>query len=289
MAFCRLLSIAILLSSPAMAADAPVAVIAKYLPPTAEVVIKRAIGEGATAGLGTPLYVGDTIVVAKGGTLEIAYADGAREELAGPTAFTLPEKQKMGMAARIYGRLQTALGRKYRQGSNLATRNSGSCSSAALPLEAPVLHPTTILKNGHENIALAWVGGCAPYTLTVSSPGNTRVRLNDLKRPMTRIDAERFTTGEYALNIRDARAQEISVALLVVDTLPGGPIDSASIASELDAVAYAAWLANYDGGDWRLESFQQLRPWIRDGGAMAGTYGDLIMWGNPSLESSAAD
>ena len=289
MIFRRIIIATVVILPLAALADSPVAVVAKYLPPKAELAVERAGGGDAIAGLGTPLYAGDTLKVSDGGSVQIAYADGAREDLDGPTAFTVPEKEEMGMAARIYSRLQTMLGREYRQGSNLATRGPGSCEADSAPLEAPVLGSTTMLSNSHENIALAWIGGCAPYSLSVNGSGNADIRLADLKRPLTRVGTEQLSVGEYTLTIRDARPQDLSVKLIVVDGLPDGPIEHASIDSELDAVAYAAWLANHEDGYWRLESFQQLRPWIRAGGAMAGTYGDLVMWGDPSLETDVSE
>ena len=170
------------------AAQEASAVVAKYSPPKAEHVVVRAGGEKSIAGLGTPLYAGDTINVADGGSLVIAYAGGDRESLDGPTTFAVPEKEPMGMAGRIYDRLQVILGRQYRQGSNLATRSAGDCDSNTMPLGAPVLSSTNYLSVGHENIALAWVGGCAPYSLRFDGPDDTRIRLRDLKRPLTRID-----------------------------------------------------------------------------------------------------
>ena len=269
-------------------AEDAAAVVAKYLPPKAEPIIVRADGEQSTAGLGTPLYAGDTVKVADGGSLVVAYADGERDTLEGPTTFSVPEKAPMGMAAKIYDRLQVMLGRQYRQGANLATRNPGDCKNAALVLDAPVLRDTTYLSVGHENVALAWVGGCAPYSLSLDGAEANRVRQDGLKRPLTRFDGRGLAAGDYTLTLRDAQAQVITVTVTLGE-LPAGPMDHVAIQTELEAVAYAAWLANYDGGSWRLESFQQLRPWIRDGGVMAGTFGDLVMWGDPSLDLDATN
>ncbi len=276
-----------LLPSFAVAEDAA-AVVAKYLPPKAEHIIVRSDGEESTAGLGTPLYAGDAVRVADGGSLVVAYADGGRDTIEGPTTFSVPEKEPMGMTARIYDRLQVILGRQYRQGANLATRNPGDCKNAALVFDAPVLRETTYLSVGHENIALAWVGGCAPYSLSLEGTEANRIRQDDLKRPLTRFDGRGLAAGDYQLTLRDAQAQAITVTVTLGD-LPAGPINQADVQTELDVVAYAAWLANYDGGSWRLESFQQLRPWIRDGGVMAGTFGDLVMWGDPSLDLDATN
>lgn len=272
----------------AMAEDAA-AVVSKYLPPKAEHIVERAGGGGTVAGLGTPLYAGDILVIAAGGSLDIAYADGGTESLEGPATFVVPEKEPLGASARIFVRLQSLLGRSYRQGSNLATRNPGDCDSAAATLAAPALQNPSYLVAGHDNVALAWVGGCAPYALEFSAAGKSLVRQDDLKRPLTRIDTSAVKPGEYALSITSANGQAIAARIVVVADLPKNPDGAKSTRSEIDAVAFSAWLANYDNGRWRLESFQQLRPWIRAGGAMAGTYGDLVMWGDPALEPDADD
>ena len=284
----RWLSVVLLTLFPLAAlADEAAAVVAKYLPPKAEHVIERAGGDDAIAGLGTPLFAGDTVVVAAGGSLDIAYADGATESLEGPTTFAVPDKEPLGATARIYDRLQALLGRKYRQGSNLATRNPGACDANTPPLEAPVLRETSYLATGHSNIALAWLGGCAPYSLKLfaadSAVGSATVLQGDLPRPLTRFNSNQLAAGEYTLTIGDASGRAITTTILVVAAVPEDADVSADVRSELDAVAYAAWLASHDEGRWRLESFQQLRPWIRAGGAMAGTYGDLVMWGEPDL------
>ena len=270
-------------------AEEPAAIVAKYLPPKASHALVRADGDEGVIGLGTSLYEGDQVQVAAGGSVVIAFADGNEEELQGPATMTVPASEPMGAAARIFGRLQGLLGRKYRQGSNLATRNPGVCpddGSDAATLEAPVLSPVTRLVAGHENLSLAWVGGCAPYTLSLDAA--TPATQQNLKRPLARLQTGNLAPGEYTLTIRDAQAQSVEVRVVVSDALPAGPL-AADASSEVDAVAFAAWLANHDDGAWRWESFQQLRPWIRGGGVMAGTYGDLVMWGDPSLEDSAAD
>jgi len=273
----------------AAAAADPAAVVAKYLPPKAEHVIVRADGDEKIAGLGTPLYAGDIVRVTNGGSLDIAYSDGDGESLEGPTTFTVPEKEPMGMAAKIYDRLQVIMGRKYRQGSNLATRNPGNCDAETLPMSAPVLSATTYLLAGHENVALAWVGGCAPYSLRIAGTAGVVAELDGLKRPLTRVDTQNLAVGKYTLMLSDARSQQLAVALEITAEVPAGPAEFDNIETELDAVAYAAWLANHDNSTWRLESFQQLRPWIRGGGVMAGTYGDLVMWGNPGLDADVAE
>lgn len=269
------------------AAEEAAAVVAKYLPPKAEHAVIRNGDDEGLLGLGTPLYAGDTIRVVAGGSVSIAFADGNTETLDGPQEFTVPDAEPMGATARIFGRLQAMLGRKYRQGGNLATRGPGDCpvDSAEKPaLAAPALHTETHVVAGHDNLALAWTGGCAPYSLSVGASGNTIVDIADLKRPQTRIDSAALDAGRYVLVIRDAAGQTLNVSLTVGARSPQGPVTLAADSSELDAVAHVAWLANHDDGRWRWESFQQLRPWIRKGGTLAGTYGDLVMWGDPSLD-----
>lgn len=268
-------------------ADEAAAVVAKYLPPKAQHAVIRNSDEESLLGLGTPLYAGDTLRVASGGSVSIAFADGSTETLDGPQEFTVPEAEPLGTTARIFGRLQAMLGRKYRQGGNLATRGPGDCpdDQTELPaLAAPALHAETHVAAGHENLALAWTGGCAPYSLSVGAGGENAVALTNLKRPLIRIESTSLDVGQYQLVIRDAAGQTLDVSLTVGAQLPAGPVALAADASEIDTVAHAAWLANYDDGRWRWESFQQLRPWIRQGGTLAGTFGDLVMWGDPSMD-----
>lgn len=267
------------------------AVVAKYLPPKAQHAVIRNGDDATVLGLGTPLYAGDTLRVAAGGSVSIAYADGTAEMLEGPREFTVPEAEPLGAAARIFDRLQVMLGRKYRQGGNLATRGPGDCPADAVELPAlaaPALHASTSIKQGHDNLALAWTGGCAPYSLSLAGSGQGLINIANLKRPQTRIDGAALDAGTYVLAIRDAADQRVEFNVIVLPDLPIGPVTIAEDSSELDAVAYAAWLANYEDGKWRWESFQQLRPWIRQGGTLAGTYGDLVMWGDPSLELADA-
>lgn len=285
----KILSVMIVLIALAGAAQAgdPSAIVAKYLPPKGEHVVIRGDGVEGLVGLGTSLQEGDKLVVKAGGSIVLAYSDGSQEELRGPKTFTIPAREPMGTTARILGRMQSLLGRKYRQGSNLATRNPGTCPDEAQPaasLQAPVLAPVTRLAAGHDNVSLAWTGGCPPYELSMTA-AEPAVQKN-LKRPQARLQLGGLAAGTYSLVIRDAHSQTITVEVVVYDTLPPGPLESGS-ASEVDAVAYAGWLANHEEGAWRLESFQQLRPWIRQGSALAGTYGDLVMWGDPSLDSDA--
>ena len=60
---------------------------------------------------------------------------------------------------------------------------------------------------------------------------------------------------------------------------PALPPELAADASSLGVVAQALWLAEHDGGRWRLESFELLRPLIRAGDPLAGTIGDGVLWG----------
>jgi hypothetical protein len=60
------------------------------------------------------------------------------------------------------------------------------------------------------------------------------------------------------------------------------PPDLATDTSSLGVIAQAAWLAGQDGGRWRLESFERLRPLIRAGDPLAGAVGDGVLWGTAS-------
>ena len=277
------------LSATVSGTDDPAGIVSKYLPPKADHGVTRSTGNIEQVGLGTLLYLGDTVQVASGGQLTIAYADGTSETYEGKVSFEVPDRQPLGALARIFSRLQAVLGQQYRQGANLATRNPGKCpddETAVSELSVPVLRPTSHLIAGQDNLSLAWLGGCAPYRISFAASNQTLYSAKDLKRPMARTWTAAISAGSYRLSIADARDQHADFDIVVMEALPASPYHSASEPGELEAVADAAWLANHDDGRWRWESFQRLRPWIRSGSTLAGTYADLIMWGDPGLATA---
>ena len=58
------------------------------------------------------------------------------------------------------------------------------------------------------------------------------------------------------------------------------PAELAADTSALGTVAQAVWYSEQDGGRWRLESFERLRPLIRAGDPLAGALGDGVLWGS---------
>lgn len=266
----------------AAAAQEPAGVVSRYLPASAEHTIERADGTRVIVALGSPVFAGDEIDVLDGGTLVLSYADGDSETLAGTTRFTVPDKAPLGFMASVFGRLQGVLGRQYRQGANLATRGDGSCDGgSAAELTVPALGDLAQLGPGHEDLSLAWVGGCAPYAWTLAG-GGKQYAAEGLPRPQGRIATPGLGPGDYTLTISDADGRAVTSRVIVRERLPEAPFDAAAGPGELAAVAYAAWLAEHEAGQWRWESFQFLRPFIRGGSTMAGTYGDVLLWGDPS-------
>jgi hypothetical protein len=288
-----ILTLALPLGIPTItASQEPAAVVSRYLPTKADHFIERADGTTAVVALGAPLFAGDSVVVLPGGSVVLAYSDGDTEELSGATSFTVPAREPMGLVAQMFGRLQTVLGRQYRQGANLATRGDSDCGgedAAVLPLAVPALQPIAYLGPGHDDLSLAWVGGCGPYSLSISGHPGQRFSADGLLRPQARLATAGLATGEYRLSVRDASGQEYASRLVVHEGLPAGPFANDVDSNELTAVAYAAWLAGHEDGRWRWESFQVLRPWIRRGSALAGTYGDLLLWGDPHLAEIDGD
>lgn len=272
-------------------AQEPHAVVSRYLPASAEHIVQRTDGTRSLIALGNPLFAGDSIDVLSGGSVLLTYADGDTETLAGPTRFVVPERAPMGIIANFLGRLNSVLGREYRQGANLATRGGGSCDDDGnvQELKVPALSATTRLGPGHEDLSLAWIGGCAPYSLSISNGSGRTFTAEQLGRPQARLATPNLAPGEYTLTVRDADGGAFVSRLIVHETLPEGPFASAIDDNELTAVAHAAWLANLENQAWRWESFQLLRPWIRQGSTLAGTYGDLLLWGDPSLSENEQD
>jgi hypothetical protein len=279
-------------AAPPLLAQEAAAVVARYLPPKADHDIVRGNGTAEPISLGALLFPGDVIRVRGSGSAVLAYADGDQDIVEGEAEFTVPERAPLGAMARMFERLRTVLGAQYRQGANLATRSGGACtadSPANEPLQAPVLAETVSLSAGRPDVSLAWVGGCAPYAVTLTGDGGEAFAMAGLQRPMVRIDGSVLLPGRYRFRIVDARQTQLERDVEVVDAAPTGPYLADAATSELAAVAHAAWLAEQDDGRWRLESFQALRPWIRRGGTLAGTFGDQLMWGTTDPAATTTD
>jgi hypothetical protein len=96
-----------------------------------------------------------------------------------------------------------------------------------------------------------------------------------------RLDDVPLTVGKYAVVVTDVQGRQLNATLEAVKTGPVLPPELAADGSNLGITAQAVWLAGHDGGRWRLESFERLRPLIRAGDTLAGTIGDGVLWGPP--------
>jgi hypothetical protein len=94
-----------------------------------------------------------------------------------------------------------------------------------------------------------------------------------------RLDDVPLSAGQYSVGITDVAGRRFDAALTAVARGPEVPPDLAADTSSLGVIAQAVWLAGQDGGRWRLESFERLRPLIRAGDPLAGAVGDGVLWG----------
>jgi hypothetical protein len=276
----------------AAAAQGIAGIVIEYQPAAATHTVQRAQdGVSELVGLGTPVHVGDRVVIGERGAVTIEFANGRRETYTGPQTVLVPAVPPLGVAGRIIQGLRSLVAQEYRSGTTAATRGTGECAGVAdpPPVTAPVLRPVTRLLAGTRDLSLAWLGGCAPYAVRLERGGRSLVDAAGLGRPLLRTDTIVLEPGAYRLAITTSGpATGAAFDVIVADALPAAPDGLDADDSPLGHVARAAWLAELDDGAWRWEAFQLLRPLIREGHTLAGVLADLLMWGDPELAPSRA-
>ena len=162
-------------------------------------------------------------------------------------------------------------------------------SRAALPSWVRIWHWTHVMPGariaaGERDLPLAWRGGCAPFSISVLSSDKVAVHRETIDGRQVRLDDLPLSAGRYSVVITDVGGRRFAGAVEVLAAAPVIPADIAADGSPLGVIAQAVWLSGQDGGLWRLESFERLRPLIRAGDALAGTLGDGLLWGQVPRE-----
>ncbi|MDP9024413.1 MAG: hypothetical protein M3N13_03420 [Candidatus Eremiobacteraeota bacterium] len=123
------------------------------------------------------------------------------------------------------------------------------------------------LGAGTRALSLAWLGGTARYTVTVTRAGRpARVARARTVVPRVRLDAVRFIPGIYHVTVTDAKGVPITQRFTVVpvSALPRASRDIATILADehtpvgLRAAYDAARLMAEPSHTWRFEAYQRL-------------------------------
>jgi hypothetical protein len=123
------------------------------------------------------------------------------------------------------------------------------------------------LVAGARDLNLPWIGGYPPYNLRISEQGAEKplVELNLIKERRVNIKGLALKAGNYILELKDARNQQLSrrFQAVALDHIPElkqqvfgevrNPLDK-----QLCDTIYAAWLSEQDPLKWSLEAYQRV-------------------------------
>jgi len=278
------LTVAVLVvcAASASASENGVGVVAEYRPAAGRYTFVRGTAS-VPVKIGTIAMAGDTVTLPTGGSVVVKLATGDSSQFKGPGTFTVPSAKPLGKVAAVFGSLSALFDDEYRLEGTAASRGGEACAETgkeARPIEVPILASGAKIVAGERDLPLAWRGGCEPFVVTLWSGDRKLVDRESIEGRQVRLDDVPLSVGTYQVSIRDATGLERQLPLEVVSSAPAIPRDLASDTSPLGVVAQAAWLAQQEGGRWRLESFELLRPLIRAGDPLAGAIGDGVLWGS---------
>lgn len=285
MAACTLLAVAPFVS--AQTAEGGVGVVAEYRPAAGRFAFERASGgESVPVRIGAVVQAGDTVTLPAGAVVTLQLANGETAVFEGPGSHSVPDARPLGWLAAVFRSMPTLFDDEYRLSGTAASRGGEPCvasGQSVAPIEVPILVPggASVIA-GERDLPLAWRGGCAPFVVQVLAGDEGLVHRESIEGRQVRLDDVPLVPGRYAVVITDQGGRRYENTLEAVVEGPAMPAELAADATPLGTVAQAVWYADLDGGRWRLESFERLRPLIRAGDPLAGALGDGVLWGSAS-------
>ncbi len=144
---------------------------------------------------------------------------------------------------------------------NLMPRNE------AHRLSVPLLANTSPkVIAGNRRFALAWQGGTPPYVLMLRNVDSDEVlaKVEGLTEPAAVLGEQALKKGRYEVTVTDDSETGVAVRhrfrAVSMDSVPLAPANEglSELPPPVRITAEAYWLAQQDGGAWRLESFMRL-------------------------------
>jgi len=264
-----------------------VGMIVDYSPARSTHTIRHADGTTAPVKLGTLVIAGDVLLVGAGGHVFVQLNDGSQHDV-GPGEWRVPDSKPLGPVASLLRSLPRLLDVQADIAASASTRGGESCdaSDANVSIEAPILRPHSKVVAGKQSIALGWFGGCPPFAVELSKADRAVGAANGLTRRQHQFVDVDLSPGVYRLRIADASGHQRSYDIEAVAATPAPPADLASTDSATADIARALWLADLDGGVWRLESFKTLRPLMAKKERIAALIGDYLLVSTDSVAPS---
>lgn len=271
------------LGDAATGADSGVGVVAEYRPAAGRFTFTRQPGAVVVpVQIGSVVMAGDRVTLPAAASVIVQLANGEVASFKGPGTFAVPAAPPLGKVASILQSMSALLDDDYRIAGTAASRGGEKCEQTGgdvNPIDVPILVPGARVIAGQRDLPLAWRGGCPPFVVRVLSGANSLVHRESIEGWQVRLDDVPLTVGTYAVIVTDVQGRQLNATLAAVKEGPTLPPELAADGSNLGITAQAVWLASQDGGRWRLESFERLRPLIRAGDPLAGTIGDGVLWG----------
>lgn len=278
------LAVAVPLHFAAAADDSGVGIVASYRPAAARFTLARSPdGTAVPVRIGTVVMAGDRIQLPAGASLVVQLANGKSRTFTGPEVHEVADTGALGHLKSIFGSMSGVFDDEFRQEGLAGSRGGEPCTpqgEAVKPIEVPILMPGARIVAGERDLPLAWRGGCAPFVVSVLAGGKTLLDRESIEGRQVRLDDVPLAAGRYSIVITDAGGRRSDSTLEAMTSGPALPAELAADSTPLGIVAQAVWLADHEGGRWRLESFEKLRPLIRAGDPLAGTIGDGVLWGS---------
>jgi hypothetical protein len=270
----------------ATGADSGVGVVAEYRPAAGRFIFTRQPGtEVVPVQIGSVVMTGDRVTLPAGASVIVQLANGETASFKGPGTFAVPAAPPLGKVASTLQSMSALLDDDYRLAGTAASRGGEKCEQKdgdVNPIAVPILVPGARVIAGQRDLPLAWRGGCPPFVVRVLSGKDSLIHRESIEGWQLRLDDVPMSVGQYSIAITDAAGRRFTADLSAVARGPDLPPDLLMDTSSLGVIAQAAWLAGQDGGRWRLESFERLRPLIRAGDPLAGAVGDGVLWGPAS-------
>jgi hypothetical protein len=265
-------------------ADA-VGVVADYGPTGAQFTFVRPPrDETVPVRIGTVVVAGDRVSLKPGFSITVQLADGEVSRLEGPGTFVVRAGSSLGKLAAIFRSLPRLFDDAAALSGTAASREMQTCGDpghAPKPIDVPIVRSGARIIAGTRGLSLAWRGGCPPFTVRVSS-GATRVaQVDSIDDWQVRMENLELGAGWHTLLVTDATGKHWQEDIEVVTEGPVVPANLAAEISGLGLTAQAIWIAQLDGGRWRLETIERLRPLVRANDPLAMYISESLLWGVP--------
>lgn len=222
--------------------------------------------------VGSIVMAGDQVSLPTGASVTVFLSNGGRLQWLGPGTFVVPTARRLGPLAAIFASLPRLFDDEYKISGTAATRSFGDCTAdgqSGPAIELLVIDGTTRLEAGVRDVQMYWQGGCPPFSAQLTAASGTVASLDSLSDREARFEHVALPPGRYGVRVTDASGRTAVGTFEAAREPPPMPAAVTADTTELGVIAGALWLAQFDGGRWRLESLQRLRPLAEAGNPLA--------------------